>query len=76
METSKTIWDYLIKKGFSKAGVAGIIGNMDCESGLRPNNLQDTYNRSLRLSDEEYVKRVDNGTYNNFIKDQAGFGIC
>lgn len=76
METSKTIWDYLIKKGFSKAGVAGIIGNMDCESGLRPNNLQDTYNRSLGLSDEEYVKRVDNGTYNNFIKDQAGFGIC
>lgn len=76
METSKTIWDYLIKRGFSKAGVAGIIGNMDCESGLRPNNLQDIYNRSLGLSDEEYVKRVDNGTYNNFIKDQAGFGLA
>lgn len=76
METSKTIWDYLIKKGFSKAGAAGAIGNMDCESGLRPNNLQDTYNRSLGLSDEEYVKKVDNGTYNNFIKDQAGFGLA
>ena len=76
METSKTIWNYLIKKGFSKAGVAGIIGNMDCESGLRPNNLQDTYNHSLGLSDEEYVRRVDNGTYSNFIRDQAGFGLA
>ena len=76
METSKTMWDYLIKRGFSKAGVAGIIGNMDCESGLRSNNLQDTYNRSLGLSDEEYVQKVDNGTYNNFIYDQAGFGLA
>lgn len=76
METSKIMWDYLIKRGFSKAGVAGIIGNMDCESGLRPNNLQDTYNRSLGLSDEEYVQEVDNGTYNNFVYDQAGFGLA
>ena len=76
METSKTMWDYLIKRGFSKAGVAGIIGNMDCESGLRPNNLQDIYNRSLGLSDEEYVQKVDNGTYSNFVYDQAGFGLA
>lgn len=52
------------------------MGNLNAESGLRPNNLQDTYNQSLGLSDEEYTKRVDNGTYTNFVHDSAGYGIC
>lgn len=56
-------------------GVAGIMGNMMAESGLRPNNLQNTYENSLGYSDESYTAAVDNGTYTNFVRDSAGYGL-
>ena len=52
------------------------MGNLKKESGLQPNNLQDSYNKKLGLSDEEYTKRVDNGTYGNFVHDAAGYGLA
>lgn len=74
--SSKIIWDFLKKEGFSDFGVAGLMGNLDAESALRPNNLQDTYSRSLGLSDAEYTAKVDNGTYTNFVRDSAGYGLA
>ena len=74
--SSKIIWDFLKKEGFSDFGVAGLMGNLDAESALRPNNLQDTYSRSLGLSDTEYTAKVDNGTYTNFVRDSAGYGLA
>ena len=74
--SSKIIWDFLKKEGFSDFGVAGLMGNLDAESALRPNNLQDTYSRSLGLSDAEYTARVDNGTYTKFVHDEAGYGLA
>lgn len=74
--SSKIIWDFLKKEGFSDFGVAGLMGNLDAESALRPNNLQDTYSRSLGLSDAEYTSKVDNGTYTNFVRDSAGYGLA
>ena len=74
--SSKIIWDFLKKEGFSDFGVAGLMGNLDAESALRPNNLQDTYSRSLGLSDAEYTAKVDNGTYTNFVHDSAGYGLA
>ena len=76
MSNSKIIWDFLKKEGFSDFGVAGLMGNLDAESALRPNNLQDTYSRSLGLSDTEYTAKVDNGTYTNFVRDSAGYGLA
>ena len=76
MSNSKIIWDFLKKEGFSDFGVAGLMGNLDAESALRPNNLQDTYSRSLGLSDAEYTAKVDNGTYTNFVRDSAGYGLA
>lgn len=70
------IWNYLKSKGLNDYGCAGLLGNLFAESGLRSNNLQDTYERSIGYSDDSYVSAVDNGTYMNFIKDCAGFGIC
>jgi hypothetical protein len=52
------------------------MGNLDAESGLRSNNLQDTYSREFGLSDIQYTQKVDNGTYTNFIKDGAGYGLA
>ena len=76
MTNAEIIWKYFENKKFSPYAIAGIMGNLQAESRLLPNNLQDSYNRSLGLSDEEYTKRVDNGTYSNFIYDQAGYGLA
>lgn len=72
----KRIWDFLKAEGFNDFGVAGLMGNLDAESGLRPNNLQDTYSAKFKLTDAQYTVAVDNGTYTNFIKDEAGYGLA
>ena len=73
---AQIIWNFLKKEGFSDCGAAGLMGNLDAESALKPNNLQNSYNTSLGLSNEEYTKRVDNGTYTNFVYDSAGYGLA
>ena len=73
---SKEIWDYLKGKGYTDYAVAGIMGNLYAESGLVPNNLQQTYNASLGMTDEEYTRKVDDGSYTNFVRDMAGYGLA
>lgn len=68
------IWNYLISAGISPNGAAGIMGNLRAESGLRSNNLQDSY--EYLGSDTEYTNKVDNGSYANFSKDRAGYGLA
>ena len=41
-----------------------------------PNNLQNTYNNKLGKTDAEYTAAVDNGSYGNFVKDSAGYGLA
>ena len=57
-------------------GVAGLMGNLKAESGLNPKNLQNSCEKRLGMSDDEYVKSVDNGTYKNFATDSCGFGLA
>ena len=76
MTVEQKIWDFFKQEGFSAEATAGIMGNLQKESGLKSNNLQDSYNKKLGLSDEEYTKRVDNGTYSNFVHDAAGYGLA
>lgn len=75
---SEKIYNFLKSKGLNDYGASGLLGNLDAESGLKPNNLQDTYNRSLGMTDDEYVRAVDNGSYTKeqFIRDCAGFGCA
>lgn len=70
------IWNYLKSKIKNNYGVAGLMGNLHAESGLRPENLQNTYEKSLGLSDTVYTQAVDNGTYTNFVQDKAGYGLA
>ena len=70
------IWNYLKSKINNNYGVAGLMGNLYAESGLRPENLQNTYEKSLGLSDTAYTQAVDNGTYTNFVQDKAGYGLA
>lgn len=70
------IWNYLIGKGLSKAGTAGLMGNLFAESGLNPKNLQNSFEKKLGHTDDSYTTGVDNGTYSNFVRDSAGYGLA
>lgn len=70
------IWNYLKDSGLNDYGAAGLMGNLYAESGLRPENLQNTYEKSLGLTDAEYTAAVDNGSYTNFVRDSAGYGLA
>ena len=72
----KIIWDYFKGKGLTDAGTAGLMGNLYAESGLNPKNLQNNFEKKLGFNDDTYTKAVDNGSYNNFIKDSAGYGLA
>ena len=76
MDNEQIIWTFLKGKGFNNYAAAGIMGNLYAESGLKPNNLQNTYERSLGLNDDQYTAAVDNGTYTNFTRDCAGYGLA
>lgn len=70
------IWNYLIEKGLCKAGAAGLMGNLNAESALNPKNLQNSYEKKLGYTDDSYTAAVDNGSYNNFVRDSAGYGLA
>ena len=85
LETSKVdtsaadpehMWRYFKSKGLNDYGVAGLMGNLYAESGLRSCNLQNTYEKSLNMTDESYTIAVDNGSYTNFVNDKAGYGLA
>jgi hypothetical protein len=73
---AKKMWDYFKSKGLNDYGVAGLMGNLYCESALRPCNLQQTYEKKLGYTDETYTIAVDNGSYTNFVNDSAGYGLA
>ena len=70
------IWNYLKAKGLPDCGIAGLMGNLYAESCLIPTNLQNSYEKSLSFTDAAYTAAVDNGTYQNFVKDSAGYGLA
>ena len=72
--TSEIIWNFL--KGWlgNDYGVAGLMGNLDAESGLNPINLQNTFNTKLGVTDAEYTAQVDAGS--RTFEDSAGYGLA
>lgn len=72
----KRIWDFLKAEGFNDFGVAGLMGNLLAESGLRPKNMEDQYQSKLGYNDDSYTRAVDNGTYTNFVTDAVGYGLA
>uniref|UniRef100_A0AAU8AZQ7 Cell wall hydrolase autolysin n=1 Tax=Dulem virus 37 TaxID=3145755 RepID=A0AAU8AZQ7_9CAUD len=72
----ETIWNYLLGKIGNAYGVAGLMGNLYAESGLIPNNLQNTYNTKLGYTDAAYTAAVDDGSYTKFSSDSAGYGLA
>lgn len=74
--TEEQMYKFFKDQGMTDAGAAGLMGNLYAESGLKSNNLQNSYSKSLGYSDEEYTNAVDNGSYTNFINDKAGYGYA
>ena len=73
-----TTWNYLVGQGLTKAGAAGMMGNLKAESGVRSVIYEHSKKKRIGLSDQEYVNRVNNGQYSeyNFVHDSAGFGLA
>ena len=76
MSNERVIWDKLLAAGLTPAGAAGLMGNLYAESGLNPQNLQNSFEAKLGLSDADYTAAVDCGVYLNFITDGAGYGLA
>jgi flagellar capping protein FliD len=72
----KKMWDFFKSKGMTQAGIAGVMGNLYAESSLRPCNLQSSFEKKLGMTDAEYTAAVDAGTYTNFVRDGAGYGLA
>ena len=77
-ENEKLVWDFLISKGLTKAGAAGLMGNLQAESNIRSVVYEDAFKPTIGLTDQEYVDRVNNGAYTEytFVHDQVGFGLA
>ena len=75
----KQVWDFLVgQAGLTKAGAAGLMGNLDAESGMTANIYEDAYKSKLGLTDQEYVDYVNDGRYSeyDFVHDGIGFGLA
>ena len=72
------IWNELLKAGYREIETAGIMGNLYEESGLRPDNLQNIYEKILGMTDKQYTDAINSGTYSykQFYNDHAGYGLA
>lgn len=67
-DTAKKVWNYLIKKGLTPAGAAGMMGNLQAESGINPVCLENLCikrykeRRGITYTSESYMKQVNDGT--------------
>ena len=75
-ERERIIWDYLKSKGLSDYAISGIMGNLYAESGLNPRNVENAFELKHGYNDNSYTEAVDNGSYNNFVNDGAGYGLA
>lgn len=74
--TEEKAWNYLKSVIGNEYGAAALMGNLDAESGLKTNNMENAYQKKLGFTDETYTAAVDNGTYTNFVKDAVGYGLA
>ena len=75
---TETIWNALVSEIGNEFGAAGVMGNLEAESSLTPNNLQSNGNRNLGMDDKMYTQAVDDGTYSaeSFAHDNFGYGLA
>lgn len=75
---TEKIFNYLTTTGgMTPAGAAGLMGNLESESGMRPNNVQNSCESRVG-DDATYTAGVDSGkiSRSSFVSDQAGYGLA
>lgn len=71
------VYEYLRENtDLNNSVICGIMANLRAESGFISTNLQNSYESKLGYSDLEYTAAVDNGSYNDFVGDKAGYGLA
>lgn len=73
---TEKIWNYFRSKGISKAGAAGLMGNLQAESGLQAFNVENhRYNKNLSYAEEDraYFNDIYSGK-TQFVKPSGNFG--
>lgn len=83
---TEKIWNYLTTKGgMTKEGAAGLMGNLEAESGMEPGNAENLLLQRLgnKYTDETYTAAVDSGEIDKatFLhplggNTQYGYGIA
>lgn len=88
MDYALDVWEYLISNGCTKAGAAGILGNMRHESGVIPNRVEILCLKRIKeywgesYNDVSYTMAVDSGRIskerfmNPLPGKQYGYGLC
>jgi len=76
MGVPETIFERVRAAGFTIEAACALLAQIQKESLFKPENLEDSRNNSLGMTDWQYVNAVDNGTYTNFVNDAAGFGLA
>lgn len=86
-DTAKQVWQYLTTHGMTKAGAAGMMGNIKAESGMIPDRVEILCLKRLKevgkiYTDATYTAFVDDGTITReqFLHPlpgkQYGYGLC
>ena len=72
------VWNYLRNSGLTKAGAAGMMGNLYAESGINSVIYQNSYKGRIGWTDQQYVDYVNSGAYSeySFVHDAVGFGLA
>lgn len=72
-DNQEKIWNYLVGKGYTKQGTAGIMGNMMGESNCFPQRVQNDYSEGY-IDSINYTSQVDNGqiSRNDFVYNGPG----
>ena len=68
--SAQTIYTRLVAAGMTPESACAMLGNMQAESALRANNVQDGYG----YTDEDYTAKVDAGQIE--FRDGIGYGLC
>ena len=67
----QSIYVRLVQAGMSPVAACAMLGNMQAESAMRADNVQN----GMGYTDTDYTAAVDAGAI-DFVSDQRGYGLC
>lgn len=77
-DVERLCYDRLMAELHNGVSACAIMGNLKAESAMRPDNLQNSYEKKLGMNDAQYVEAVNSGKWSKdkFMHDCAGFGLA